>query len=166
MSSKYHYQVVSWQTHKKQLKKIREQVFIQEQNVPVELEWDGLDNEAIHVLAEVQFQIQPNDTENNKEKLAIGTARIIINNKQAHIGRMAVLPEWRGLGVGTKILQNCIDLCKKQTGDKAIETINLNAQVYVTQFYQKAGFSISSDEFLDAGIPHKKMLMNLTTKLN
>ena len=163
MSSQYFVHTANWKSHKNQLKKIREQVFIQEQNVPVELEWDDLDKKAFHVLAEVHFndkevgaEIVDNKIVNSK-KLAIGTARIIINNKQAHIGRMAVLSDWRGKGVGSEILLRCINECKKQS----VEKIVLNAQIYVTQFYQKAGFKISSDEFLDAGIAHKQMTLLL-----
>ena len=157
MSFQYSIRLTNWQSHKKQLKKIREAVFIQEQNVPAELEWDGLDEEACHVLAEVHL----NNTEVKDKKLAIGTARIIINNKQAYIGRMAVLPEWRAQGVGTKILQCCIDSCNKAADNNNIEKIVLNAQVYVTEFYQKAGFKITSGEFLDAGIPHRQMTLFL-----
>lgn len=153
MSCQYFVHITNWANHKHQLKKIRDQVFIQEQNVPVELEWDGLDEEAVHVLAEVSF----NDKKVHSKKLAIGTARIIINNKQAYIGRMAVVSEWRGKGVGSEILSSCINACRKQR----VEKIILNAQVYVTQFYQKAGFIISSDEFLDAGIAHKQMTLLL-----
>ena len=153
----YFIHITNWDDNKKQLKKIREQVFIQEQNVPAELEWDGLDEEAYHVLAEVNSI----DEALASKRYPIGTARIIINNKQAHIGRMAVLPEWRGKGVGSKILQCCIDECKKPFSKKNIETIVLNAQLYVTEFYQKAGFKITSEEFLDAGIPHKQMTLFL-----
>ena len=153
----YFIHITNWEDNKKHLKKIRQQVFVQEQKVPAELEWDGLDEAAYHVLAEVNS----NDEALASKKCPIGTARIIINNKQAHIGRMAVLPEWRGKGVGSKILQCCIDECKKPIGKKSIEAIVLNAQVYVTQFYQKAGFKITSEEFLDAGIPHQQMTLFL-----
>lgn len=146
-------QITDWETHQTPLKKIRETVFIKEQKVPVELEWDDMDETAYHVFAEVHF----NDQSHNDKKLAIGTARIIINNKQAHIGRMAVLPEWRGQGVGSKILKICINKCKKMQ----LEKIILNAQVYITKFYTNAGFDISSEEFSDAGIPHQQMTLYL-----
>jgi len=142
----YYFQITNWKKSKSLLQTIREKVFIEEQQVPVELEWDEFDESARHVLAEVLLE---------GEKLAIGTARIIINNKQAHIGRMAVLALWRGHGIGTKILQTCIDDCRKQ----GVTQIILNAQVYVIPFYQKAGFEISSEQFLDAGIPHKEMTL-------
>jgi len=140
----FNFSITNWKTHKSQLRQIREQVFIQEQGVPVELEWDEMDENALHVLAEAI---------SDDEKLAIGTARIIIKNEQAHIGRMAVLSEWREQGVGAKILLLCIDECLQ----RGVKNIVLNAQVYVIPFYQKAGFEISSDEFMDAGIPHKRV---------
>ncbi len=143
--------LTTWQRSEKPLKEIRERVFLQEQNVPIELEWDELDEQAYHILAEaIPEHMQA-------KKLAIGTARIIINNKQAHIGRMAVLADWRGQGTGSKMLQYCIDECIK----KQVEVIILNAQLYVTKFYQKAGFKITSEEFLDAGIAHKQMTLTL-----
>ncbi len=150
MSLRIFIKITTWQNNKKQLKEIRDIVFIQEQGVPDELEWDGLDDKATHVIAEVENV--------SGKKLAIGTARIIINNKQAHIGRMAVLQEWRAQGIGSKILHCCIDKCN-QAGH--VDKIVLNAQMYVTEFYQKAGFKASSEEFLDAGIPHKQMTLFL-----
>ncbi len=143
--------IVSWQSKNKQLKQIRENVFIKEQKVPVELEWDGLDEQATHVLAELLSD------QSQTEKLAIGTARIIIKNKQAHIGRMAVLTDWRAQGIGSNILQYCINHCRKNN----IEQIVINAQVYVTKFYQQAGFKTTGKTFSDAGIAHKQMTMTL-----
>lgn len=142
------FQITNWNNHRIQLQTIRESVFIQEQKVPIELEWDGLDDNASHVLAE---------TLSHGKKYAIGTARILITENQAHIGRMAVLEKYRNHGIGTGILQCCINECKRL----ALKTIILNAQVYVIEFYQKQGFEISSEEFLDAGIPHKQMMLTL-----
>lgn len=142
------FHITRWKHHQTELSAIRKQVFIQEQGVPEELEWDDDDNRALHILAEV---IQSGKT------LAIGTARIIIKNKQAHIGRMALLPPWRHQGIGAKMLQTCIDECQKQ----GVQQITLNAQVYALPFYQKAGFQVSSDEFMDAGITHKEMTLTI-----
>lgn len=148
MATTFSLQLTDWNSSKTPLKTIRDQVFIQEQGVPVELEWDDLDETARHILAKVVME---------DKKLVIGTARIIIKNKQAHIGRMAVLPAWRSLGVGAKILNRCIEYCYQQQ----LEKIVLNAQVSVLPFYQKAGFKICSEEFTEAGIPHKKMILIL-----
>lgn len=160
-NSDYYFQITHWINHSDSLKSIREQVFIQEQNVPVELEWDGLDDKAIHILAETDAI---NKQMTNK-KLAIGTARITLNKTNAqfttaHIGRMAVLAAWRGQGIGSEILHICINECKRLKAAKII----LNAQVNVIPFYQKAGFEITSEQFLDANIPHKQMTLSLLQK--
>ena len=142
-------QLTQWNQHQSELKSIREQVFIQEQNVPIELEWDNEDETALHLLAQVEVK---------DKSLAIGTARIIINNEHAHIGRMAVLSQWRNQGVGAKILQACIDICQQH----GVKQIALNAQTVAIPFYQKVGFQVIGDEFMDAGIPHKKMQLVFT----
>jgi predicted GNAT family N-acyltransferase len=149
----YAIKITNWHSERNKLQAIREEVFIKEQHVPIELEWDEFDKSATHLLAQ---HIQ-------KEKiLAIGTARIVFYNKGkdniAHIGRMAVLKTWRHIGVGSKLLQTCICECKKHHSKK----IMLNAQTSAIPFYQKAGFTISSEEFLDAKIPHKEMTLQLT----
>ncbi len=140
----YSIQLVNWASHKGLLSHIRKTVFIEEQKVPQELEWDGQDDSARHILASFQHQ---------QQFITIGCARIIFDNDIAHIGRMAVLPQWRKQGAGQKILQYAIHECRI----RQIKKIVLNAQTHVLNFYLKAGFEISSDEFMDAGIPHKEM---------
>ena len=125
------------------LKFIRETVFVEEQSVPLELEWDEHDQTAYHLLA----------FDNNT---AIATARILDNGK---IGRMAVLPDWRHQGIGTSML--------KQLVDKAIqlglEQVTLSAQVSAIPFYEPLGFVITSEPYEDAGIPHRDMQLRLVT---
>lgn len=153
----YSFQITDWSSQHISLTTIREQVFIQEQNVPAELEWDDQDSNACHILA----QLNVTGVASTDKKLAIGTARITLNNSDhipiAHIGRMAVLKKWRGLGVGSGMLRTCIEECKK----RQVKKIILNAQVDAIPFYLKAGFSITSEEFLDANIPHKQMTLLL-----
>ncbi len=127
-----------WQTHAPQLKAVREQVFIMEQQVPVELEWDGLDGDALHLLAV------------SRDGEAIGCARMIGDGS---IGRMAVLKAWRGLGVGKALLQMAV-LHYQQQG---IQPITLSAQTHAIPFYQKAGFDVCSGAYWDAGILHVNM---------
>jgi len=129
---------VSWQQSQLALQAIRKTVFIIEQNVPEELEWDGLDAQCLHVLT-VDLQGQP-----------IGCARLLADG---HIGRMAVLKEWRGRGVGTALLQALLDIARSLSHPEVF----LNAQTYAVGFYEKYGFERLGDEFLDAGIPHFKM---------
>lgn len=131
-------QVVSWQTHAAQLTAVREQVFVQEQRVPVALEWDGLDETAQHLLA----------LSNTGE--AVGCARL---PGDGSIGRMAVLKPWRGLGIGSALLSKAVALYRQQN----IQNITLSAQVHAIPFYEKAGFEVCSEPYLDANILHVDM---------
>ena len=131
-------QIVSWQTHARALSGLRETVFIQEQQVPIALEWDGLDETAQHLLAL------------NDEGEAIGCARVI---GDGGIGRMAVLKSWRRQGVGMALLSQAI-ACYQQ---RCIHHITLSAQMHAIMFYEKAGFTVCSEPYLDAGITHVDM---------
>jgi predicted GNAT family N-acyltransferase len=135
---------VTWATHEAQLRLIREQVFILEQQVPVALEWDAQDKDAWHLMA-------LNHPANQLEA-AIGCARVLSNGS---IGRMAVLQEKRGIGIGKALLNAAVKLCKQQQ----LKEATLSAQTYATSFYEKAGFVIESDGYLDANIPHVDMLL-------
>jgi len=86
---------VEWSTHKEKLRAIRERVFIEEQRVPRDIEWDGLDEDASHFIAL------------NEMGLALGTAQLLTNTGQ--IGRMAVLKEQRGRDIGRQLLKAAID---------------------------------------------------------
>lgn len=133
---------VSWQEAGARLREIRHRVFVQEQGVPEALEWDGLDSECRHALA------QSDDGE------AIGTGRLL---PDAHIGRMAVLPAWRRSGVGTALLRELLAIAASR-GDSSVV---LHAQAYVIAFYRRAGFEVASPEFMEAGIPHVRMQLRL-----
>lgn len=133
-----------WNIDQQQLRNVRHRVFIEEQHVPVELEWDGLDEEALHLLA---FDLQGH---------AIGCARVL---EDGSIGRMAVLAEWRKRGVGKALLQTAIDVCRA-CGHR---TISLSAQTHAIAFYERAGFVVCSEEYPDAGIPHRDMRLELST---
>lgn len=133
---------VSWQSAVRQLSQIRHQVFIIEQQVPVDLEWDGLDASALHLLA-IDNQANP-----------LGCARILSDGS---IGRMAVLKQHRQAGVGSALLQTAIACCQ-QCGWLEI---SLSAQVQAIGFYERAGFMLCSQEYLDAGIPHRDMKLRL-----
>ena len=131
-----------WEEAGEQLRAIRERVFIREQGVPEALEWDGLDADCIHLLAETE------------QGDAIGTVRLLADG---HIGRMAVLKEWRGKGVGKVLLLRTIEIAR----DSGLKRVVLNAQTTALGFYQKAGFTASGGEFMDAGIPHYRMELAL-----
>ncbi|WP_456416248.1 GNAT family N-acetyltransferase [Thiolapillus sp.] len=135
----YSIRLAHWPRDKEALRLVREKVFVQEQRVPVELEWDGLDAECQHFLAE--------DAKGNP----IGTGRLL---PDGHIGRMAVLREWRGRGVGSALLQRLMEEGRKQN----FSTLVLAAQLQAMPFYEKAGFHAEGEVFDDAGIPHRNMV--------
>lgn len=132
---------VIWQEVENQLRTVRTSVFIEEQFVTPEFEWDEIDGGAVHLLA--TFDSKP-----------IACLRIIHYQK---IGRMAVIKKWRGKGLGAALLLEAIDICKKN-GSKSI---CLSAQTHAINFYLKAGFKQSSDEYTDVDIPHVDMQLDL-----
>jgi predicted GNAT family N-acyltransferase len=121
---------------------IRMRVFVKEQSVPVEIELDRDDKRAIHFLA----------TAGGK---AVGTARIVLHSSDAKIGRMAVLKSYRRKGVGNKLLRRAIAAARRL----GATTIYLHAQVAVIGFYQRAGFRCVGPVFDEAGISHRKMIL-------
>ena len=161
----YTVQVASWQDDGWALRVIREEVFIHEQHVPVELEWDELDANCIHILAM--------DSAGNP----VGTARLLLRGV---IGRMAVLASklpkavpgerarrngdalaelkgWRRKGVGSALVLRLLEEARK----RHMQQIALNAQTYAMGFYARFGFRTVGDEFIDAGIPHMRMILRL-----
>lgn len=130
--------VADWQKDNADLRRIREKVFIAEQAVPPELEWDTEDPLAVHFLA-------------YEGDYAIGTARLLPDGQ---IGRVSVLKDWRGLNVGDALLAAVIAEAER----RGLHEQRLSAQVQATPFYERHGFRILSEEYLDAGIPHVDML--------
>jgi predicted GNAT family N-acyltransferase len=120
------------------LRAVREPVFVVEQQVPIEEEWDDLDPQCRHVIAR--------DAENRP----IGTGRLTPERK---IGRMAVLAAWRGRGVGGAILEALLD----QARALGWPEVSLHSQNHAIAFYAAFGFDPFGDEFSEAGIPHRKM---------
>ncbi len=123
------------------LKHIRTEVFILEQKVPVELEWDDDDTTAIHLLA---FDAHHH---------AIGTVRLLASGK---IGRMAVLKAWRKQGVGSMLLNAALEKIQQEK----LPTPHLDAQLQAQSFYASFGFHAHGSTFMDAGIPHRKMVLH------
>ena len=139
--SKVTIQQVTWQAAENELRAVRTPVFIEEQFVTPEFEWDEIDASAVHLLA--TFENQP-----------IACLRIIHYQK---IGRMAVIKQWRGVGLGAILLQNAISICK----ERGSKSIYLSAQTHAIHFYQKAGFKQMSEEYCDVDIPHVDMRLDL-----
>ncbi|HUX90059.1 MAG TPA: GNAT family N-acetyltransferase [Gallionellaceae bacterium] len=142
MGNPFTVHLISWHDGEPLLRAIREKVFMQEQNVPVELEWDGLDDVCHHALA-----LSANGD-------AIGCGRI---TPYGHIGRMAVLPGWRRKHIGSAILELLVDYARSQNYGQ----VELNAQVQAIPLYKTFGFEVEGDEFMDANIPHRKMTLQL-----
>jgi len=136
--SEIHVRLADWQKDNAELRRIREAVFVAEQAVPPELEWDAEDAEAVHFLA---FE----------GDYPIGTARLLADG---HIGRVSVLRDWRGLKVGDALIRAVVAEAEK----RGLQQQMLSAQVHATPFYEKLGFVIVSGEYLDAGIPHVDMV--------
>jgi predicted GNAT family N-acyltransferase len=142
MSGRFHVRLADWPADRPQLKAIRHDVFVVEQRVPEQLEWDGSDGDCRHALAE--------DAAGN----AIGCARLL---PDGHIGRMAVRPAWRGKGVGTALLECLIALAREQGHDRVL----LNAQTHACGFYARHGFACCGADFEEAGISHRTMERSL-----
>ena len=137
-------EIVKWIDEHESLTMIREKVFIEEQKVTSQLEWDGMDEEAIHFLA-------------FKNEKAIGCARAFVIENYMQLGRMAVLKEYRGVGVGTALIEKAITTAKVNQ----LSAIYISAQCQAIDFYKKFGFEITSDIYLDAEIPHRDMKLEL-----
>ena len=133
-----------WDKLEQDAKFIRKQVFIIEQNIPEEEEWDDQDMISDHFV--VYDQNQP-----------IATARLLQNNS---VGRVAVLKAYRGQGIGRMIMLEVI----RQAHQQDRKFLHLSSQVHAISFYEKLGFSIQGDAYDECGIPHIKMQLVIETK--
>lgn len=133
----------SWEQLKNDAQAIRYDVFVIEQNIPAELEWDEMDAECLHAVAYDQ------------SGAAVGTGRLL---PDGHIGRMAVRPEARGSGVGAEILRALIAAARLR-GQRLLQ---LNAQQSAQGFYAREGFVQNGEIFMEAGIAHICMELLLT----
>ena len=129
--------ICDYGSHTEDICAIRYEVFVNEQNVPIELEIDGLDIEAKHVLAFV-------------DGVPIGTGRIL---SDGHIARVAVLKDYRGLGIGKSIMKDLI----KWAQDMSLEKVWLSSQWHAHSFYLDLGFVCVDEIYKEAGIDHIKM---------
>ena len=129
--------LVDWETHRGALRALREAVFIVEQGVPRDIEWDGQDEQALHVLGTI-------------DGLPVACGRLLPNGK---IGRMAVLADHRGHGHGAAVLDVLIGAAR----ERGLDSVYLHAQQHAADFYARAGFSPEGEPFEEAGIPHVAM---------
>lgn len=132
----------TWTDDADALRAIRQTVFVEEQHVPPELEWDEIDAQCLHALAI------------DSSGAAIGCGRLLEGGK---IGRMAVLPAWRHRGVGSALLRFLIGVAQQ----RGCNECRLDAQVSAVDFYLRHGFATEGEEFLDANIPHMHMRLTV-----
>jgi predicted GNAT family N-acyltransferase len=125
---------------------LREEVFCGEQGVPRELEADGLDDRALHLLALAA------DTART-----VGTLRLLVDDTEAKVGRVAVAPPWRGRGIASRMLAAALGRAVQQ----GCRNARLAAQLRATGVYERAGFAIASEPFEQAGITHVWMRRSL-----
>ncbi|WP_454830592.1 GNAT family N-acetyltransferase [Pseudoxanthomonas wuyuanensis] len=135
-------EAVDYATAHDDLRRVRETVFVQEQQVPVEEEWDALDPLCQHVIAR------------DASGQSIGTGRLTPERK---IGRMAVLNQWRGRGVGDAMLLALLDQARQRRWPE----VSLHAQVSAETFYARHGFLPYGERFWEAGIEHQSMRRRL-----
>jgi predicted GNAT family N-acyltransferase len=130
-------ELLPWEQARAHAAPIRFAVFVEEQRVPAEIELDEMDAKSLHAVA-------------FGNRFPVGTGRLL---PDGHIGRMAVLKDWRGRGVGSLILKELVEAARSR-GDREIV---LSAQVHATAFYRMHGFVEEGAEYMDAGIPHDDM---------
>ncbi|MCA1326563.1 GNAT family N-acetyltransferase [Herbaspirillum sp. alder98] len=134
--------VDNWEALRAHAQPIRFEVFVDEQQVPAEIELDEMDAVSIHAVAY------------DEQGAPVATGRLL---PDGHIGRMAVRRAGRGKGVGGAVLQALMAAARSR-GDSGVV---LNAQAHAEPFYAAHGFAREGDEFMEAGIPHITMRARL-----
>ncbi len=127
---------------------LREAVFYGEQKVPLQEELDELDRDAQHLVA-----LDPAD-----RRRVIGTLRLLSFGDEAKIGRVAVAAELRRRRIASRMLQIALDRAREQ----GFRRVRLAAQIVAVALYEQAGFTVESEPFEEAGIPHVWMGLSLS----
>ncbi len=123
---------------------IRKTVFVEEQNIPIENEMDELDSECFHIVL-------------YSDATPVGSGRFYVHDDMARLGRVAVLKQARGKGYASIICRALIDIAKREN----VKLVTLDSQSYVASLYEKLGFVREGGKFLEEGISHVKMNMDL-----
>lgn len=131
-----------WDSLREDAQKVRIEVFVIEQNVPVELEWDEGDEVSTHAVA-YDEQAQP-----------VATGRLL---PDGHIGRMAVSQSLRGKGIGKQVLVALLEHARQDGHQELV----LHAQTHAVPFYEQQGFIVEGEEFIEADMPHRLMRLRL-----
>ena len=134
--------ILDWTEAREPARLVRGRVFIDEQHVPRDLEWDEWDELSEHAVAR------------DLHGAAVGTARLLPDGR---LGRMAVLSGWRGRGVGGRMLEVLLDRARA----RGIAAVTLHAQTQAAGFYRRFGFSERGEVFPEAGIAHVEMTLQL-----
>lgn len=143
-------ELCTWEAARERATPIRFAVFVEEQQVPRDIELDADDRTSLHALAW------------HADAEVVGTGRLLPaegegDRRIGHIGRMAVLAPWRGRGVGSAILRRLVDAARER-GDAEIV---LAAQIHAIAFYRAHQFVEEGEAFLEAGIAHRRMRLPL-----
>ena len=131
----------TWAESSAALIPIRSRVFVDEQQVSREEEWDGKDDNALHFLQLVAQQ-------------PVGCARVLVEQSRLHIGRVAILAEYRNQRLGSELMLHILRWCMASYPG---QEIYLHAQTTRIAFYERLGFAQRGKIFIDAGIPHIEM---------
>ncbi|HLQ95496.1 MAG TPA: GNAT family N-acetyltransferase [Pseudogracilibacillus sp.] len=123
---------------------IRKKVFVEEQLVPIDIEIDDLEQDAFHFICYYEGN-------------AVGASRLRLEDSYGKLERICVLQAYRGLSLGKQIIKKM----EKHIQKMGYPTAKLSAQTHAISFYQSLGYHIISDEYMDAGIPHKTMMKSL-----
>lgn len=134
-------ELMEWEQARSLASPIRFEVFVREQRVPAEIELDDQDGVSLHAIGFIGGK-------------AVATGRLL---PDGHIGRMAVLKEWRGRGLGGALLARLIDAARRR-GDREVA---LSAQVHAVDFYRAHGFRPVGEAYVEAGIDHQAMVRAL-----
>ncbi|AWB50414.1 drug:proton antiporter [Gemmobacter aquarius] len=124
-------------------RRLRRIVFIHEQGVPEADELDDLDGQAIHLLATV-------------DGVPTGSARLIAMGETGKIGRVCVLRDARGTGLGAALIRQAVEIFRTMPG---ITRAKLGSQTHAIGFYERLGFVTTGPQYDDAGIPHRDMVL-------
>jgi predicted GNAT family N-acyltransferase len=119
---------------------LRRRVFCDEQGVTLAADQDGRDTEALHIVAVDAGQL-------------VGTCRLVFDNGIARLGRMAVEPNLRGRGIGARVLE----VAERESRAAGAKRIRLHAQTDAQSLYERGGFQVQGEEFVEEGIPHVTM---------
>jgi predicted GNAT family N-acyltransferase len=132
-----------WDSLREHAQALRIEVFVVEQGVPVELEWDEADEVSTHAVAY------------DEAGLPVATGRLL---PDGHIGRMAVRKSARGQGIGAMVLRELLEEARRL----GYRELVLHAQSHAVDFYARHGFKLRGEEFMEADIPHRMMTLSLS----